>query len=428
MRLPHFRDVHPRHPIAAVVLAVLLLPAASCDRLTGPDGPPRRIEALPRELTIAEREVIDRSNDFAFELLRQVRARRTSPNTFLSPLSASMALGMTLNGAANATFDSMRVTLGFENLTQGEINRSYHDLTEMLVGLDPHVELLIANATFARQGFPFLQSFFDTVTTWFDAEAQTLDFGDPSAVNAINQWASDNTKGLIPEVIDEIDPDLILFLLNAVYFRGDWTSQFDEAKTADAPFTLADGTEVQVPTMRDDVRYGLHPTENALLGELPYGGQAFVMDVVVPRDTATLDGLLASLDAQTWADWTTGLPEDYNDGDPRRISLPRLQLQTDDTLNAPLTNMGMGIAFDPLRADFTRLTPVGARIDFVKQNTYLEVDEEGTTAAAVTTVGVRPISMPMPFVVDRPFLLVIRERLSGTILFIGAIGDPRASE
>jgi len=418
-------------PTLLLAAAIVLLPAAGCDLITGTkDGPAKRIEALPRQLTVAEREVIDRSNDFAFELLRQVRAQRSSPNTFISPLSASMALGMTLNGAANATFDSMRATLGFEGLTQGEINRSYHDLTDLLVNLDPHVDLLIANATFARQGFPFVPSFFDSVTTWFDAEAKTLDFGDPSTIDAINQWASDNTKGLIPQVISDIDPYAILFLLNAVYFKGDWTSQFDKANTSDSPFTLANGLQVQVPTMHGKVRYGAHYGEHVIVGELPYGGQAFVMDVVVPSDTATLGGVLAGLDAQTWADWTTDLNDvDYNEGEPRPIALPKLQLQTDDTLNTPLTNMGMGIAFDTVRADFTRLTPVRpAWIDFVKQDTYLKVDEEGTTAAAVTTVGVNALSATAPFVVDRPYLLVIRERLSGTIVFIGAIGDPRAAD
>jgi serine protease inhibitor len=217
--------------LAALTAAVLLLPAG-CSWFTGPDdGPPARIDALPRQLSVAEQEVIARSNDFAFELLRRVRAQRESPNTFLSPLSASMALGMTLNGAANATFDSMRATLGFEGLSQAEINRSYHDLTDLLTTLDSKVELLIANATFARQDYPILPSFFDSVTTWFDAEAQTLDFGDPSAVDVINGWASDHTKGLIPKVIDQITPDQILFLLNAVYFKGDWTSQFDKASS-----------------------------------------------------------------------------------------------------------------------------------------------------------------------------------------------------
>ncbi|MEJ2186234.1 MAG: serpin family protein [Gemmatimonadota bacterium] len=414
--------------LLGVLAAVFVLPAG-CNQSTGPDGPPARIEALPRQLSVAEQEVISRSNDFAFELLRRVRAQRASPNTFLSPLSASMALGMTLNGAASATFDSMRATLGFEGLTQGEINRSYHDLADLLTSLDPKVVLLIANATFADQGYSFLPSFFDSVTTWFDAEARTLDFADPSSVDVINGWASDHTEGLIPQVLDEIDPDEILFLLNAVYFKGDWTSQFDKAKTAPAPFTLADGSQVQVETMNGKLAAGVHGTGDALVGELPYGGQAFVMDVVVPRGDATLDDVLASLDAQTWADWTGSMPEDYGKAQDLTVALPKLTLKTDDTLNSPLSDMGMGIAFDAARADFSRMLPDGGLyIDFVKQNTYLKVDEEGTTAAAVTTVGVGIVSAPPAIVVDRPYLLVIRERLSGTILFIGAIGDPRATE
>jgi len=140
-----------------------------CDLFTGPGHGPRRIESLPRALTVGEQEVIARSNEFAFELLREVYERTEEPNVFLSPLSASMALGMTLNGAAGGTFDAMRATLGFEGLTQEAINRSYHGLTDLLLGLDEQVELEIANSTWARKDRSFLPSFFDAVRTWFGA-------------------------------------------------------------------------------------------------------------------------------------------------------------------------------------------------------------------------------------------------------------------
>ena len=162
-----------------------------------------------------------------------------------------------------------------------------------------------------------------------------------------------------------------------------------------------------------------------MLGELPYGGQAFVMNVVRPPAGTTLAELIARLDVETWSEWTDAIG-DYGS---RPVELPKLELEYEDTLNAALTAMGMGPAFDPDRADFTRLTPAAETnhvwIDFVKQNTFLNVDEEGTEAAAVTTVGVSLSSAPAALVVDRPYLLAIRERLSGTILFIGAIGDPR---
>ncbi|MFW6201742.1 MAG: serpin family protein [Gemmatimonadota bacterium] len=412
---------------SVLAFALLALPlAAACDLVGPDDGPPEPIEALPRALTAAEEELIARSNDFAFELLRETYARQDeSPNVFLSPLSASMALGMTLNGAGGETFDSMRATLGLEGLEQEQINRSYRDLTELLLELDPRVELAIANSTWAREGIPFYDSFFDAVTTWFDAEARELDFDDPATVDAINDWAAENTNDRIERVIEEIRDEHILFLLNAVYFHGQWTDRFDPDDTRRGRFTLADGTEVEVDQMNGDPNAGLTNADGVTIGELPYGGQAFVMNVVLPPRDGSLTDLVATLDADAWSRWTDAIGPYDSIG----VTLPKFEIEYGDTLNAALTALGMGNAFDPARADFTRLTPLaeanGVWIDFVKQNTFLKVDEEGTEAAAATTVAISAVSAGPQLVVDRPFLLVIRERLSGTILFIGAIGDPR---
>jgi serine protease inhibitor len=415
-----------------LILSVLALPA--CDSFFGPgDGPrpPERITELPRALTATERRLIDASNDFAFHLLRETHLREDEhPNVFLSPLSASMALGMTLNGADGETFEAMRATLGFAGMTRDEINRAYRDLMELLLGLDPEVEMLVANSAWAREGWPFLPSFFDAIREWFDAQAEELDFDDPATLDAINGWAREHTNGRIPQVLDEISADHILFLLNAVYFNGDWTHQFRRDETALRPFTLADGSQVQVERMHGEIPAGVrHLPGGRLVGELPYGGQAFVMNVVVPGPGSTLDDLLADLDAATWNAWTQGFPEDYVTAQKIQVGLPKLELSYGRKLNEVLEAMGMGIAFDPGGADFSRMIELppsmNAYLDFVRQDTFLRVDEEGTEAAAVTTVGVSVTSAPPSLVVDRPYLLVIRERISGTILFMGAIGDPR---
>lgn len=408
-----------------VATLVVAFTAAACQDPAGPEATPEAIGTLPRSLTAVEVEVIARSNAFAFDLLRQVHA--ASPdraNIFLSPLSASMALGMTMTGAAGETFDAMRATLGFDGLDQAEINQAYRELTRMLLSLDPRVELRIANSTWARKGLPFDSGFFEAVRTWFDAEARELDFGDPASVDVINGWAADKTNGRIREVIETIPDEAILFLLNAVYFKGKWTDRFDAANTSPGPFTLADGSVVQVPRMR-----GTPPTRylslpDVTVGEIPYGGKAFVMTIVVPR-TGTVADLVASLDDETWNRWIASA----SDFGRVRVELPKFELAYGDRLNLALKALGMGIAFDPERADFSRLTRAArAYLSFVKQDTYLKVDEEGTEAAAVTSVGfgVTSVNPPPPeLIVDRPFLVAIRERLSGTILFIGVIGDPR---
>jgi len=415
------------------VLFAAVLALSACEGVVGPgsgSGPaPDRIAELPRALSASELGVIQASNDFAFDLLRETWAGESEgPNVFLSPLSASMALGMVLNGADGETFEAMRATLGWAGMSQDEINQAYRDLLALLVDLDPATRLLTANSTWAREGVPFLPEFFEAVKEWFDAEARELDFADPASLDAINAWAAEKTDGRIPKVLDEIDPDHILFLLNAVYFKGDWTNRFDRDETGPAPFTLSDGQEVEVERMNASIPAGFRWLSGGVrVGELPYGGQAFVMNLVLPPEDGSLDDLLAGLDGATWAEWTSGFPEDYADAQEIQVGLPRLELTWSRELNDVLSAMGMGIAFQPQAADFSRLIPPPPNVylDFVKQDTFLRVDEEGTEAAAVTTVGMMPTSAPPSLILDRPFLLVIRERLSGTILFMGAIGDPR---
>lgn len=420
-----------RCPVLPLALAAAV-GLTACDSSTDPgtDDPPVRITELPRALSEAELEVIGHSNEFAFELMREAYADEAEkPNVFLSPLSASMALGMTLNGAAGETFDAMRGTLRFEGLSQEEINHAYRDLIELLLELDSGVDMRIANSAWAAQGLPFRSEFFEAIQTWFDAQAEERDFSDPATVDAINGWADEQTNGRISQVLDEIDPDHILFLLNAIYFNGSWTHRFDAEETRPSPFTFADGSEVEVERMNGELRAGIRFVDGVQIGELAYGGQAFVMNLVLPPEGGSLEELLASLDAQTWERWTEGLPEDYQKAQEIQVGLPKLELSYEKKLNDVLTTLGMGVAFSGRLADFSRLVESdftqNVFLDFVKQNTYLRVDEEGTEAAAVTTVGFKATSMPPSLIVDRPYLLVIRERLSGTILFIGAIGDPR---
>ena len=407
-------------------VAAATLGAAGCD---GRDviGPVPAIDRLPRALTVAEQTVIRSSNGFGFDLFGRVLAAESGPNVFLSPLSASMALGMTMNGAAGETWEAMRHTLHFDGLSDAEINQSYRGLMDVLVDLDPLVTLRIGNSVWSRLGFPFESAFFTTVHDYFDAEARELDFKDPASVGVINGWASAATNGRIEQVIESISPDHIMFLLNAVYFKGTWERQFDEDATRSAPFTRADGAQVTVPMM--------HLAEGAVLStstsayqaiELPYGGKAFAMTIVLPSAGRDVSDLVALLDAEAWAALVADL-----DSTRLEVRMPRFRLEYEELLNRPLSDMGMAIAFSEA-ADFTRLTPVAQSlpvcIHFVKQNTFVEVNEQGTEAAAVTTVGIGVVSARPMFVVDRPFLFAIRERLSGSILFIGAIGDPTAQE
>jgi serpin B len=403
----------------AIIPATLVL--AACG---DPSGPPEPLENLPRQLTVAEQQIIQASNTFSFDLLKQVRATETGENVFLSPLSASMSLGMVLNGAAGNTFDQMRSTLRFGQMSQADINASYRGLLDLLLKLDNSVEITIANSTWARKGIPFVPAFFTAVKQSFDAEAKELDFGLPSAKDTINAWVRTSTRNRIPSIVDQIDPFDILFVINAIYFKGNWTEQFEKSRTRQGPFRLDNGTTVQVQMMsaeRMPIGFVAYPN-GTVVAEFPYGRRAFNLAVVLPPQNTKLADFVATLDPTTWTRWMT----DLRPIDDAHVELPRFRLEYEKSLNTTLKALGMTDAFDEQLADLSKLTTrTDAYITYVKQKTFLKVDEVGTEAAAVTVSGAGATSAPPGIRVDRPFLLAIREKLSGTILFIGAIGHPQ---
>lgn len=406
------------HRILTLCLSVLIVTA--CSDSSGP-GDPGKIGSLPRSLTAAEERTIDASNRFAFSLLGALHDAEPRSNVFVSPLSAHMALGMALNGAADSTFEAMRTTLGFGTSDLGEINAAYASLLELLSTLDPNVEFRIGNSVWLRLGFPFLQSFSDTVQSYFDAAVSTRDFDDPATLDAINHWVDDATKGKIDRIVDTIDPLDIAFLINAIYFKGTWTDQFDPADTREDDFRLLDGSVKRVEMMHRTGNFLARFTPSYSAVDLPYGGEAFSMTVIVPAPASSLAGLVASLTEATWQELVGGL----SDGTVG-VAMPRFTLEWKRELKPPLERLGMGIAFVPGAADFSNMSdaPADLYISSVLQKTFVEVNEEGTEAAAATSVTVGTTSLPPSIRADRPYLFAIRERLSGTILFAGAIVDP----
>jgi serpin B len=401
--------------------AAALLTLTACSGPTEQSGPPPLLTALPRALSPAESRLVSAGNQFAFGLFREVQRARPGDNIFLSPTSASMALGMTLNGAAGTTLDSMRLALSVEGAPIEEINAGYRSLIDLLQGLDSSVDFAIANSIWARAGMPFAASFLDAGKTSFDAEIKALDFAAPSTLAAINQWVNEKTKGKIPTILDQIAADEVMFLINAIYFKGSWRSAFDPKATQDLPFHAADGTTRSVPMMRlapRPLRHASVPGHEIV--ELLYGNGAFAMTLVLPAAGRSLAELTDGLDTARWAEWTGALAE-HETG----LLLPRFRLDYKRELNDDLGGLGMRIAFDPARADFSRMLSgtVGGNlyISKVVQKTFVDVNEAGTTAAAATSVGIGVTSAPATIQFDRPFLFAIRERLSGTILFLGQV-------
>jgi serpin B len=400
------------------VIAWALL-ATACSDSTGPDRDGAPITRLPRQLSTVERDLLGASNAFAFDLTGRLLPAGPDENLFWSPLSASMLLGMVLNGADGDTYDQMRSVLGFDGMTQEEINEGYHDLAELLVGLDPAVSIEIGNSTWTGRGFPLQPDFSQRVSDAFAAEAREVDFGDPGTLDAINGWVDDATRGHIESIFDELPGNVVMVLLNAIYFQGDWTRQFDRERTTGADFTRADGSTVTADMMSLEDTFPFGSDDDVVMVELPYGGEAFAMTLVVPRYGRDVDDVVAGLTPEVWNGWLEGLTEAEV-----QVRLPRFELEWQAELDDALEALGMTDAFSPGAADFSRLTPGGGVwLDLVKQKAFVKVDEEGTTAAAVTG-GTVVDSAPPTVRADRPFLFVLRERLTGTILFMGIVNDP----
>lgn len=378
-----------------------------------------------RELTAAERGLVESDNRFGLKLFQEIVQQEKDKNIFISPLSVSMALGMTYNGANGSTREAMQTALELPGLTLQEVNESYRSLIELLSGLDPKVRFQIANSIWYRQGWSFEEGFMNLCKDYFDAEVSGLDFNDPTAPDVINGWVDENTNGKIKEIVDvdDIDYTTVMFLINAIYFKGIWTYEFDQELTQDDLFTLPDGSQksVRMMTQKGDFQYFENADFQAI--DLPYGDGDYSMTVFLPRPGNDVDSLIAGFDRDNWNQWISSFSK-------RQVTLhfPKFTLEYELKLNDVLEALGMGIAFTPGQADFTNMLESGGLwIDEVKHKTFVEVSEEGTEAAAATSVEMvynGGESSGFSLRVDRPFMFAIRENHSQTILFIGKIVEP----
>lgn len=384
-------------------------------------GPPDSIVIPPRSAS-AEAAVLEKSNAFAWNLLSAVMAADPEANVLVSALSASMALGMALNGARGTTYDQMRATLGFEDAPLDTVNLGYHGLMAHLPAADSTVSTQLANSAWYRSGFAVEQSFMDAVRAFFDAEIAGLDFSSAAAADTINQWVSEKTGGRIEEIVESpIDDRTMLFLINAIYFRGPWKYAFDPQKTQDAPFHSADGQSQSMPMMDLTAEFAYGEDGDLQVIELPFGEGAFAMTVLVPGAGSSIDAELASMDVRRWQSLLDNL-----NARQVRVVLPRFRVEYDESLKQVLQTLGMTDAFLPNVADFTGISAASPPlyISEVKQKTFVEVAEEGAEGAGTTSVGIGVTSLPPSVIANRPFVYLIRERESGAILFTGVLRKP----
>jgi len=370
-------------------------------------------------------EILEADKAFGFELFREVVNQSDEENLMISPLSVSYALGMTYNGAAGTTLDAFKEVLHFGDLSTEEVNESYKDLMDQLLTLDEKVEFSIANSIWYRLGFQVLQEFIQTNKDYFDAEVKEIDFSNPQTVEIINQWIEDKTKDKIQDMLDYIPGDAVMYLINAIYFNASWKYEFEKGETYQGDFRLANGSIHSADYMRVSGNFQYTSNEDFTAVELPYGDSTFSMVVMLPAQGKEVSDLVSNLDVAHWDSWFEG---SWYRG--VQVDLPKFKYKFKEELNNPLKELGLGVAFSEAEADFTRINPGGNLfISRVIHQTFIDVQEEGTEAAAATIVEVSLTSAggggsAIHFKADKPFLYLIKENSTGAIVFIGKVGKP----
>jgi serpin B len=368
--------------------------------------------------------LIQTHNQFTFSLFSRLAQQDPDQNLFVSPASVAIALSMLYNGANGTTQQEMAQVLGYQGISLKEINLANQNLQKSLQTTDNKVELVVANSLWAKKAVSFRHQFLKNNQTFYNAQVTSLDFASPQAVNIINRWVKENTRGKIDGIINNIDPDDVMFVINAIYFKGIWQTEFAPQLTESQPFYLANGKTKNHPLM---ARYGEYQYyENQLFQgvSIPYGEGRISLYIFLPKQDKNLNSFINNLTLANWEQWLGEFRQ--REG---TLKIPKFKLEYEVTLNSALQALGMKSMFNN-GADFSQLTSVDVKVNEVKHKTFVEINEEGTEAAAVTSIGIRatsatPEQQPFNMVVNRPFFCAIRDNQTGTILFMGSIFEPK---
>lgn len=373
-----------------------------------------------------DRRIVKASNEFGMQLHRQLvqTEQDKKKNIFISPTSISLALAMAYNGSKGETQASMAQMLGWQDMSLDEMNRGNETLISLLQKPGSDVNVRIANSLWSRKGTSFNSKFMKTNQAFYNAKVTELNFYSPEATNTINDWVNKNTNGKIPRIVESIDPKEVLILMNAVYFNGGWKKEFQLSGTKEDSFKLPDGSSKQVQMMSQSGTYEYLQEEGFQAIRLPYGQGQMDMLIILPNESSSLGALHDKL----WADpdrWYKSFQSSRGE-----IKLPRLKIEYSEMLKEPLKAMGMTLPFDEIHADFSDIAPVPPNlfISAVTHKTFIEVNEKGTEAAAVTSVQMAgasaPIDEPFQMAINRPFFFAIEDRQTGVWLFVGSVVEP----
>lgn len=405
--------------ITSIFSIIVLLLCSSCSK-----DPEEKYPADPVliNLTADQVSLIGSENSFAFDIFKKVMENTAdNENIIISPLSISLALSMTLNGANSTTRTAMLEALRVKGITPEIINTSYKNLSEALLKIDNRVLISIANSVWTEKNFVVKKPFTDIVTGFYTAESNPFDITDPLAPKQINSWIETKTNGLIKNMVEKLNDNTVMLLINAIYFKGKWKSQFDVKNSVNKSFYRPDGTTYQVPMMSQKSDYKSFTGEGFILAEFPYGQGNFVMDILLPVNSNKVNGIIPLISENSFKGWLNQMTEKETN-----LSFPRFKFGYKKQFKDILTNMGMGIAFTG-NADFSNISNMPLLINDVTHQAFIETNEEGTEAAAATIVDIGVTSMPLtPFVlnIDHSFLFMIRETTTNSILFMGRVADP----
>lgn len=371
------------------------------------------------DLTTKSAEFVQKGGAFSFDYIDRINAE--APGDYIiSPLSMQFLLGMILDGAQGQTADEIANVLGYGAGEVQAVNEYCLSMLQQLPALDKMTTLSIANAIFVDDGWPLKDAYKSAIGQYFQAQVSNLDFMDEaSSLRAINGWCEKHTNGLIPKILDEVNPEMLAYLLNAMYFKSQWKEKFQNSSTANETFTDESGTKVKVPMMKQNKSHGYAENDIYQAVRLPYGNGAFAMYVFLPRGKYNLADVTASLKKSDWNEVRNNLRSYSVD-----LWLPKFETKFQIQLKEILSAMGMPSAFDSEKADFKAMSDFALRLSFVQQNAVIKVDEEGSEAAVVSSAGMEKATAvapekPVVFHADHPFLYLIAEASSGAVLFAG---------
>ncbi len=361
-------------------------------------------------------KIIYANTDFGFKLFKILVKKSPKNNIFVSPLSLNLALELTYNGVSGETQKVMAKALGLENMDLDTINQSNSILIDRYLGIDDQVQIAIANSIWANKGINLNFGFARMAEELYNARVKNIDFSHPLALKAINGWISDETNTKIGRIVDRVNDGMVLYLINALYFKGIWTKEFNKEDTIDDEFILMDGKKKMVPMMSqiNTVKYYQEKDFEAI--SIPYGSGKVSMYIFLPSAKSSISKFVDNLNANNWERWMSGFSEKE-----LTIVLPKFKVEYDVVLNEALKEIGMETIFSA-EADFSKLCKEKVFIDEVKHKTVMEVNEEGTESASATSSALKKNGIPK-IVFNRPFFCAIVDNTTGSVIFVCYVVD-----